>query len=397
MYLRSIIAIAGMLVTSCLSPHQTVVTDTGGGTWSESAEIEIPNADTVTPRDLYIVVRYNDSFRDDTLRLTIRTISPDSLVFEESYTLGLPPRRHPAALAEEASVPYRRHVIFPTAAFTGWLSPRRCRSGAWKPSASTSKKRIKQMGKDKLRRFAENLTFECFVQPAFEEAFRRDHPLKGHWHSDFFHNDRPIVLELGCGKGEYTVALAERDPNRNFIGIDIKGARMWRGAKTATERQMRNVGFLRTRIEMIASFFAEGEVDEIWITFPDPQLKSRRAKKRLTSPLFLGQYAQMQVPGGRINLKTDSQHLYAYTQAVIERFGLPCDVANNDIYGSGFADEILSVKTAYEQMFLERKLPITYTRFSLGERRDFPPFDWEGDDTDEKDNEEARKNRNAMP
>ena len=113
MYLRSIIAIAGMLVTSCLSPHQTVVTDTGGGTWSESAEIEIPNADTVTPRDLYIVVRYNDSFRDDTLRLTIRTISPDSLVFEESYTLGLPPRRHPAALAEEASVPYRRHVIFP--------------------------------------------------------------------------------------------------------------------------------------------------------------------------------------------------------------------------------------------------------------------------------------------
>ena len=198
------------------------------------------------------------------------------------------------------------------------------------------------MGKDKLRRFAENLTFECFVQPAFEEAFRRDHPLKGHWHSDFFHNDRPIVLELGCGKGEYTVALAERDPNRNFIGIDIKGARMWRGAKTATERQMRNVGFLRTRIEMIASFFAEGEVDEIWITFPDPQLKSRRAKKRLTSPLFLGQYAQMQVPGGRINLKTDSQHLYAYTQAVIERFGLPCDVANNDIYGSGFTDEIRS-------------------------------------------------------
>lgn len=142
------------------------------------------------------------------------------------------------------------------------------------------------MGKDKLRRFAENLTFECFVQPAFEEAFRRDHPLKGHWHSDFFHNDRPIVLELGCGKGEYTVALAERDPGRNFIGIDIKGARMWRGAKTATERQMRNVGFLRTRIEMIASFFAEGEVDEIWITFPDPQLKSRRAKKRLTSPLL---------------------------------------------------------------------------------------------------------------
>ena len=393
MYLRSIIAIAGMLVTSCLSPHQTVVTDTGGGTWSESAEIEIPNADTVTPRDLYIVVRYNDSFRDDTLRLTIRTISPDSLVFEESYTLGLPPRRHPAALAEEASVTYRRHVIFPDRGiYRMALTPAMPVRGVEAIGLNQQKSEEQQMGKDKLRRFAENLTFECFVQPAFEEAFRRDHPLKGHWHSDFFHNDRPIVLELGCGKGEYTVALAERDPNRNFIGIDIKGARMWRGAKTATERQMRNVGFLRTRIEMIASFFAEGEVDEIWITFPDPQLKSRRAKKRLTSPLFLGQYAQMQVPGGRINLKTDSQHLYAYTQAVIERFGLPCDVANNDIYGSGFADEILSVKTAYEQMFLERKLPITYTRFSLGERRDFPPFDWEGDDTDEKDNEEARKN-----
>ena len=248
------------------------------------------------------------------------------------------------------------------------------------------------MGKDKLRRFRENLTFECFVQPEFDEVFHRDHPLKGNWNRDFFRNDNPIVLELGCGKGEYTVALAQRDPQRNYIGIDIKGARMWRGAKTATDRRMHNVGFLRTRIEFIDALFAENEVSEIWITFPDPQLKSRRAKKRLTSPLFLGQYAQMQVPGGRINLKTDSQHLYAYTQAVIERFGLPCDVANNDIYGSGFADEILSVKTAYEQMFLERKLPITYTRFSLGERRDFPPFDWEGDDTDEKDNEEARKN-----
>ena len=215
------------------------------------------------------------------------------------------------------------------------------------------------MGKDKLKRFAENLTFECFIQPSFEEAFRCDHPMKGHWHDGFFHNDRPIVLELGCGKGEYTVALAERDPSRNFIGIDIKGARMWRGAKTVTERKIPNAGFLRTRIEMINSFFAEGEVDEIWITFPDPQLKTRRAKKRLTSPLFLSYYAKLLTPDGKINLKTDSQHLYAYTQAVINHFGLPCEVANDDIYGSGFADEVLSVKTAYEQMFLERGLPIT--------------------------------------
>ena len=241
------------------------------------------------------------------------------------------------------------------------------------------------MGKDKLRRFRENLTFDCFVQPEFETVFRRDHPLKGRWGADFFHNDRPIVLELGCGKGEYTVALAEREPQRNFIGIDIKGARMWRGAKTATERQMTNVGFLRTRIEFIDSFFAADEVAELWITFPDPQLKTRRAKKRLTSPLFL--------ESAPINLKTDSKHLYAYTAEVIRRFGLPCEVSNPDIYGTGFADEVLSVKTAYEQEFLSRGLPITYTRFSLGGVREFAPFDWEGDELAEKDNEKERARR----
>ena len=247
------------------------------------------------------------------------------------------------------------------------------------------------MGKDKLRRFAENLTFECMIQPDFEEIFHRDHPLKGHWREKFFGNDHPIVLELGCGKGEYTIALAQRDPDRNYIGVDIKGARMWRGAKTATERQMRNVAFVRTRIEFIGSFFGEGEIDEIWITFPDPQLKTRRAKKRLTSPLFLESYARMLKPEGAINLKTDSQHLYEYTDAVVRRFGLPCEISNRDIYGSGFADEVLSVKTAYEQMFLERGLPITYTRFSLAGRRDFEMFEWEGDLIEEKDNEEARK------
>lgn len=246
------------------------------------------------------------------------------------------------------------------------------------------------MGKDKLRRFAENLTFSCFIQPEFDEIFHRDHPLKGHWRRDFFLNDRPIVLELGCGKGEYTVALAERNPDRNFIGIDIKGARMWRGAKTATERGMQNVGFVRTRIEFIESFFAPDEVDEIWITFPDPQLRTRRAKKRLTAPQFLTAYARMLRPDGVIHLKTDSKHLYRYTQAVIERFGLPCTVANEDIYGTGLADEVLSVKTAYEQKFLACGLPITYTCFGLGGQREFAPFDWEGDDTDEKDNEAER-------
>ncbi len=249
------------------------------------------------------------------------------------------------------------------------------------------------MGKDKLRRFRENETFACFVQPAFEEVFRTDHPLKGRWAPDFFHNDHPIVVELGCGKGEYTVALAERDPSRNYIGIDIKGARMWRGAKTATERGMRNVAFLRTRIEFIRSLFGEGEVSEIWITFPDPQLKTRRAAKRLTAPNFLADYAQMLAPHGQIHLKTDSKHLYAYTQAVIEHFGLPCTAANPDIYGSGYADEVLSVKTAYETHFLGMGLPITYTRFSLGSRRDFPPFDWEGDEQLAKDNEPEREQR----
>lgn len=246
------------------------------------------------------------------------------------------------------------------------------------------------MGKDKLRRFAENLTFECLVQPRFDEVFGRDHALKGRWHSDFFHNDRPIVLELGCGKGEYTVALAERTPERNFIGIDIKGARMWRGAKTATERGMGNVGFLRTRIELIGSFFAPGEVAEIWITFPDPQLRTKRARKRLTAPGFLAAYARMLAPGGTIHLKTDSKHLYAYTQAVIARFGLPCAEATDDLYGSGRADDVLSVRTAYEQRFLEMGLPITYTRFGLGDRTEFAPFAWEGDDAAEKDNEAER-------
>ena len=252
------------------------------------------------------------------------------------------------------------------------------------------------MGKDKLRRFAENLTFGCLVQPDFDDIFSKDFETtkdfetKGQWKQTFFKNDNPIVLELGCGKGEYTVALAERNPERNYIGVDIKGARMWRGAKTATERNMTNVGFIRTRIEFINSFFAEGEVDEIWITFPDPQLKTRRAKKRLTSPLFLERYARFLAPEGVINLKTDSQHLYNYTNAVIEHFGLPCEVSNNDIYGTGYADEVLSVKTAYEKMFLERGLPITYTRFSLGGRREFGAFDWEGDELLEKDAEAAR-------
>lgn len=257
------------------------------------------------------------------------------------------------------------------------------------------------MGKDKLRRFRENLDFACFVQPEFDEVFRCDHPLKGHWNRDFFHNDRPIVLELGCGKGEYTVALAERNPACNYIGIDIKGARMWRGAKTATERGMENVAFLRTRIEFIEGLFGQGEVSEIWITFPDPQLKTRRAKKRLTAPLFLARYARLLRPGGVIHLKTDSQHLFAYTAAVITHYGLTCHLAERDIYNTPPAagttpaaaawEAAVSVQTAYERMFRAMGLPITYTCFSLGSRCDFPWFDWEGDDVLAKDDEAVRR------
>jgi tRNA (guanine-N7-)-methyltransferase len=228
------------------------------------------------------------------------------------------------------------------------------------------------MGKNKLRRFEENLTFANLVQPAFDEVFRRDHPLKGQWHSDFFGNDRPIVLELGCGRGEYTVALGAADPTRNYIGIDIKGARMWRGAKTATEMGLSNVGFLRTRIEFINSFFAEGEVAEVWVTFPDPQLKKGREKKRLTSPVFLGYYSEFLAPEGIVHLKTDSAELHEYTRRVIEANSLPCEVCNSDIYGTGLGDDpTLSIKTAYERRFLGEGKAITYLRFGLAGKREF--------------------------
>ena len=235
------------------------------------------------------------------------------------------------------------------------------------------------MGKDKIRRFSENLTFKCMVQPAFEEVFEVEHPMKGKW-GEFFGNDNPIVLELGCGRGEYTVALAERNPDKNFIGVDIKGARMWRGAKTVTERGIPNAGFLRTRIEFISSLFAEGEVSEIWITFPDPQMPKQRAKHRLTGPLFLARYAKILKEGGMINLKTDSQFLHEYTKEVIAQNALPVEVANNDIYGTGYADETLSVKTAYESKFLAQGMPITYLRFSLGGKRGFADISEEVED-----------------
>ncbi len=218
------------------------------------------------------------------------------------------------------------------------------------------------------------------VQPDFDEIFKRDYRLKGRWASDFFGNDAPVVLELGCGAGEYTVELARQNPHKNFIGIDIKGARMWRGAKTATDEGLTNVAFLRTRIEFINSFFAESEVSEIWLTFSDPRLKGHQSHKRLTSPRFLERYAQFLAPEGVIHLKTDSAHLHHYTRFVVEENGLRVLECNEDIYDGGdVAAELLTIQTAYERRFVAEGLPITYLAFSLGGEREFSVGEFWGD------------------
>lgn len=187
------------------------------------------------------------------------------------------------------------------------------------------------MGKDKLRKFKENETFTCLVQPRTDEVLGKDHPLKGHWGEKMFGNDRPIVVELGCGKGEYTIDLALRNPGCNYIGVDIKGARLWKGAKYATEHSLPNVAFLRTRIEFIESLFAPEEVSEIWITFADPQIG--REKKRLTSPLFLSRYRNFLKKRGIVHLKTDSRYLHEYTRAIAEQNGLEILACTSDLYG----------------------------------------------------------------
>ncbi|MDR2813158.1 MAG: tRNA (guanosine(46)-N7)-methyltransferase TrmB [Prevotellaceae bacterium] len=218
------------------------------------------------------------------------------------------------------------------------------------------------MGKNKLSRFQENETFALLHQPAFADLFRGDFSLKGRWREDFFGNENPITLELGCGRGEYTVELARMCPDKNFIGIDIKGARLWRGAKTATEENMRNVAFVRSKVEVVTSLFAPGEVGEIWITFPDPQ--PSRARKRLCSPMFLNRYAQILAPQGIVHLKTDSQMLHEYAKATLAANGIaPLQSANN-LYATAAAAE-LAIKTAYENIFISEGYPITYLKFSL--------------------------------
>ncbi|BFP41629.1 tRNA (guanosine(46)-N7)-methyltransferase TrmB [Flavobacteriaceae bacterium GF1] len=218
--------------------------------------------------------------------------------------------------------------------------------------------------KNKLKRFAENETFPNVIQPKRHEVMEGFH-LKGKW-AGHFGNNNPIVLELGCGKGEYTVGLAKRNPNKNFIGIDIKGARFWRGAKTALEDNMTNVAFLRTQIELIDFVFEENEVSEIWITFPDPQIKYKRTKHRLTNKIFLNKYRTILKPTGTVHLKTDSEFMHGYTLGLLQGLGCTVIHANHDVYrNEGCPEEVLEIQTFYENQYLDEGKPITYIQFRL--------------------------------
>ncbi len=215
------------------------------------------------------------------------------------------------------------------------------------------------MGKDKLRRFAEIDVFSNVVQ------LLAGQPYKGQWAVGFFKNNRPVVLELACGKGEYTVNMARLFPQKNFIGIDYKGNRIWRGAKTALEDGVPNVAFLRIQIENLMDYFAPGEVEEIWITFPDPQPQLSRERKRLTSPRFLNMYKVLLTPGGFVNLKTDDDGLYAYTAEKLTEAGVTPVIKTENLYNSVYTDEVLSIKTYYEKKYLQHSKNINYLKFAF--------------------------------
>jgi tRNA (guanine-N7-)-methyltransferase len=224
------------------------------------------------------------------------------------------------------------------------------------------------VGKNKLARWTELGSYNNVFQPAIGDVSGKDHPIKGRWNRELFKNENPIVLELGCGKGEYTVGLAKSFPENNFIGIDIKGARMWRGAKTANEQNLPNVAFLRTRIEFINSFFSEDEVDEIWITFPDPHPGGRNSNKRLTSPQFLNAYRQFLKDNGLIHLKTDNKELYNFTFDVLKKNDLKIIFSTRDVH-SEKTDNILSIRTHYEKIFMDAGQKINYISFRLNKDR----------------------------
>ncbi len=222
------------------------------------------------------------------------------------------------------------------------------------------------MPKNKLKHFAENVTFSNFLQPEIDDVIN-DFYLKGKWNSNFFKNNNPIVLELGCGKGEYTVSLARKHPNKNFIGIDRKGARMWRGAKTTVDEDLRNIAFLRTQIELTGKCFGKNEVNEIWLTFPDPQPKKKKASKRLTSPPFLEIYHRFLIPGSIIHLKTDNTGLFIYTLKIIEEYKHEFIFQTKDLYNSGYEGDVMEIQTYYEKKFLKEGQKINYLQFRLND------------------------------
>lgn len=220
------------------------------------------------------------------------------------------------------------------------------------------------MGKNKLKKFAEMETLDCVFQYPFAVLKEQGGcPMRGNWNRDYFHNDNPIVVELGCGKGEYAVGLASTTPDKNFIGIDIKGARMWTGARRVRDLNLGNCAFLRTGIELLESFFAPGEVSEIWITFPDPQMK--KVNKRLTGTRFMELYRKVLVPGGQVHLKTDSPFLYTYTREMLRHNGIPPAMDTADLYGGPLAAVVPPIKTFYEQQWLDRGLSIKFLSWSL--------------------------------
>ena len=218
--------------------------------------------------------------------------------------------------------------------------------------------------KNKLKRFKENLNFTNLIQPTRDDLIEKNFELRGKWNS-FFKNDNPIVLELGCGKGEYTTELAKLNPNKNYIGIDIKGARIWKGAKESIQNNLNNVCFIRTQIELIDKIFCNQEISEIWITFPDPQQKIQRKKHRLTNVVFMSMYKKILKKGGEVNLKTDSEFLHGYTLGIIEGMGIDPIFSNHDIYSNNNAPkEVLEIKTFYEKKFIDSK-KITFLKFKF--------------------------------
>ncbi|OUV57805.1 MAG: tRNA (guanosine(46)-N7)-methyltransferase TrmB [Flavobacteriales bacterium TMED113] len=220
------------------------------------------------------------------------------------------------------------------------------------------------MSKNKLTKFNELNSLTNTFQPNQKELLNDSFFLKGKW-SQEFKNSNPIVLELGCGKGEYTVNLAKSNPNINYIGVDIKGARIWKGATLAQKSDLRNVRFLRTQIEQIDKFYCADEVSEIWITFPDPQIKYRRRKKRLTSELMLQSYKKILKKNGLVHLKTDSEFLHGYTLGILEKLNVEIIKSTHDLYKSNTIDKSMEIKTFYESMFLKKKKPITYICFKF--------------------------------